>query len=347
MKKWKSLLALLLVCAIVVATPAPRGAWGWIDLAASNTLTVIPGGMEVDDLDPAELVIDLYRVGDAVKIEGVDAYTLQGVGPYAGLQLNNNQTFADWETVAQQAAAITFGDEALLAAPAYTGFASETFDDVQAGLYLLVAHGTDVDPYIVAQPGEEGAPDRYVTVAQTDEHIYHYSPVLVALPSKPADPDGHLNTANPGEWSNHVTATLKPEQRPRYGDMEIVKTLNTFVQGEPATFVFLVEAWLHDKLVYSEVFTITFTGAGQESLLLEKCIPVGAQVVVTEVWSGASYTLTTENDQTCVIDAEELVGVTFENEPDITTKEGGSINNQFTDRDENGWRDLNDVKSVS
>ena len=59
-------------------------------------------------------------------------------------------------------------------------------------------------------------------------------------------------------------------------------------------------------------------------------IPAGANVTVTEVYSGASYELTTEATQHAVIAADDIAGVSFENEYDHRNNGGSSVVNRFT-----------------
>ena len=56
---------------------------------------------------------------------------------------------------------------------------------------------------------------------------------------------------------------------------------------------------MNDEVVYSNVESITFTAAGQESVILDR-IPAGAQVTVTEVYSGSSYGQCLDNFQGAV-----------------------------------------------
>ena len=55
------------------------------------------------------------------------------------------------------------------------------------------------------------------------------------------------------------------------------------------------------------VVSLVFDGPGTKSVLVED-IPAGTVVTVTEVYSGASYELTTEASQTTTIIAEEEEG---------------------------------------
>lgn len=155
------------------------------------------------------------------------------------------------------------------------------------------------------------------------------------MPSKEAV-DGEINTANPGDWLYDVSVTLKPERDVRYGDLEIVKTLQSYETDDPATFVFQVEAVLNGQNVYSNVVTISFTEAGQKSVVIED-LPVGAEVTVKEVYTGAVYTVVTADTQTAVIPANDVVSVAFTNGYDNTDRDGGVVINQFDYNADSGW----------
>ena len=83
------------------------------------------------------------------------------------------------------------------------------------------------------------------------------------------------------------------------------------------------------------MWSITFTAAGRESVILDR-IPAGAEVTVKEVYTGSSYQLTVPGDRTAVISAEEIVSVEFENEYDGRRTNGHGIKNQFVYDEERG-----------
>ena len=188
------------------------------------------------------------------------------------------------------------------------------------GLYLLIARGEDTEDYF-----GETADKEIVTKAVSDEYTYTFGPVLVALPG--AEDDTQVS----------VVLKMGQESDVEYGSFKIVKTLNGFAMGnDPATFVFKVEAVLGGKKVYSNVVTLVFDKEGKKELLV-KNIPVGSKVTVTEVYSGASYSLTTDATQTVTIPADRVVAVNFTNRYDEMKNGGGSITNHFEYDEKNGW----------
>ena len=198
----------------------------------------------------------------------------------------------------------------------------------------MVARGADITDYIKEVTGADGEKE-LVTIARSGEYTYTFAPSLVSLPSKEAV-DGEINTANPGDWLYDVSVTLKPERDVRYGDLEIVKTLQSYETDNPAKFVFQVEAVLNGQNVYSNVETISFTEAGQKSVVIED-LPVGAEVTVKEVYTGAVYTVVTADTQTAVIPANDVVSVAFTNGYDNTDRDGGVVINQFDYNADSGW----------
>lgn len=183
----------------------------------------------------------------------------------------------------------------------------------------------------------------YLVVPETVNSAYNeyeFSPMLISLPSN----DFYKNGSD--SWIYNVQVDLKAEKADRYGDLEINKTLdvyNTTVGG--ATFVFQVEAIKTDvdteetKVVYSNVVSLTFKGPGTESILIQD-LPAGAVVTVTEIYSGAGYTLTSEGTQSVTIVAKEEnsevtadaepVEVSFSNTYDEGMNGGSGVVNSFS-----------------
>lgn len=324
--------------------------------------------MAADLWDNANLVYDLYKVGEIVDDGGY--YTYKLTDEFAKLRDNEKlENFVDekgqlivprdtpdggtidsslWDDLSQEAARLALdiqkengekpgagdnaggGDTAQAGGlpvigeivgtdkpgegrftPVLTGVRlGVEQSDLNTGLYLLIARGSNIESYITKEypavssgtepggndpvPGGETKEEKIVTVAYTDQHVYTFAPELISLPAKEPDADGIISTAGSGDWIYGSTVYLKPEQHTRYGYLEIVKDLLTYEsfagQSEEATFVFQVEAVLNGQSVYSDVKTLVFTGAGKDSVVIDK-IPVGAAVTVTEVYSGASYTL--------------------------------------------------------
>ena len=330
-------------------------------VAGSCSLTIYPEDPDKEeadrfgeDLAEAGVVVDLYQIARAVKTSGNDTYHYELMPGYdlkipgaEGDQAERDQQFAgSWEALAQQAAGIVLDENSPGIPVTGSGVpAGSRIEGLDAGLYLIVARGselTEVSDYKMEirqedVTGEESV--KIATIASSGQHSYAFLPQLVSLPAKPADADGVINTANPGDWLFDMAVNLKPERLSRYGALEIIKTLSEYeTMGdirESATFVFEVTGRMNDEVVYSNVESITFTAAGQESVILDR-IPAGAEVTVTEVYSGSSYELTVPGDRTAVIAADSVVSVEFENVYDGRRTNGHGIKNQFVYDEEAG-----------
>ena len=239
------------------------------------------------------------------------------------------------------------------AAVALSGEGMETLGG--PGLYLVVARGEDLTQatdYTKTIKDDADA-EKQVTIANSKLYQYEYEPQLIAIPTKAAadvlDDTGavigtQINTANSGDWIYDPTIALKPERVYLLGDLEISKTLQGFIGTEPATFVFTVEAeWpdLNDntkKESFSDTRTFSFSADGTQTIKIEKQIPVGVDVTVTEVYSGSHYTLSfTDQEKSVTIAAEDTAKAEFTNVFDKTVKGGHGIENHF-EHDGSTWR---------
>lgn len=358
-KRWIYLLTAVMLaagaCAVkpVVGDAAPlqADADGFVD--GDCSLTVYPedpnkeeGDRFGDDLKEADVVIDLYQVAGAVKVQGYDAYRYDVMSGY-GLTVPETPEAGDWEALAQKAAKAALNGSAS-GTLIHSGISAGTETKLGAGLYLVIARGrslTNTADYLteVTQKNEETGEEtaKLATVANSRKNAYLFAPQLVSLPIRTTDENGVINTANPGEWIYDMDINLKPEQTGRFGSLEIVKTLSSYETEEgteePATCVFEVTGMLDGETVYSNVESITFTSAGQESVVLNR-IPAMAQVTVREVYSGAGYELAVPGDRSTVIAADEIMSVDFENLYTREQKKGHGIKNQFVYGEDSGWQ---------
>lgn len=350
-KKWKGwlagpLAAFVLAAGAAAVTPALDGtAQAVVDVNKSCTLTVNPGNEELaGDLQGADVVIDLYKIADAVPDSVYDTYTYDFQGAYAGLKYSENPDNGEWNRLAAEAAKIALNGQT----PEIAGQpAGGKISVPKGGLYLIAARGKDIADYITTVKGGDGA-ENLATIANSGEYTYTFLPSLVSLPSKEAEPGQPANTANPGGWLYDVAVTLKPERDNRFGSLEIVKTLQQYEVKDPATFVFAVKAVLNagtenEKTVLDDVVSISFTASdpGQKSYRIDN-LPVGAQVTVTEIYSGAVYQVTGQPEQTVVIPANDIVSAPFTNDYNTTDKGGGAVTNHFDYNDGWNWTPIQD-----
>lgn len=340
--KWMRTLAIVL--GAMLALPLAGSAAQDLDLTKDCSLTVSSKGEETAALlAEANVVVDLYKVADATEESGVDAYGFQILPDYDSLVIGEDMNKDAWKSLAQEAAGIALGVEpgTQPRLPIVTGAPlgkditdSDGSEALTPGLYLLIARGSNITDYVSATTNEEGTVS-IVTTARSREYTIRFSPELVAIPSKEADENGVISSANPGDWIYDLTVFLKPEIEERDGSLEIIKDLLTYEDSHDAIFVFQVEAVLDGELVYSDVVTMNFSAPGEQRTLIEG-IPVGAVVTVTEVYSGAGYTLVAGPDGPVTITADSVASVTFTNDYDYSENEGHGITNSFTYDLENG-----------
>ncbi|MCR2047710.1 DUF5979 domain-containing protein [Acetatifactor muris] len=197
-------------------------------------------------------------------------------------------------------------------------------EDLETGLYLV-----------------------WVKPVDTDFYRYSFIPYLISLPNNyynPEDADSSDVWIYGDDASGPVYVGLKPEREDRYGDLEIEKKLASYNETlKGASFVFEIRGVKDSALVYSDVVSLTFDGPGRESVKIEH-IPAGAEVTVTEVYSGGSYSpVDGATVKTTVIQADSAgAKVVFENEYDGKLNGGGAsvVNHFIYEKDETGKEDL-------
>lgn len=318
----KRLTMLLLVFAIVAATASFPITAKAVDLARECSITVHPG-----DIEEADIVIDLYMVANAEAIAGDDSYNFSFLDAYRSIELSEEPDSDEWLRVSQEAAKIALSD----GVPSVQGASCESrIDNLSAGLYLVVARGADLEDYQTTVHDEKGNP-KIATKALSSSSIITFSPVLVSLPTKEKEnPGDHvINSAYASDWIYHAEITCKPATDKRFGSLEIDCYLEGYNSGNPATFVFDIEAYDDGKSVYSDVVSLTFEERGEQWCVIDG-IPVGAEVTVTEVYTGVCYDLVSSPNQTVVVTAEETAAVEFTNRPNDSMLSGGGFTNQFS-----------------
>lgn len=301
-----------------------------VDLDKACTLEIVPviEMQEDGSLEEVNVTLDLYMVAEAREVKGYDTYDyyMEPDSPYLGAVLayldahrengweyegnaaagvtfrynaGQDEKSESWDEVAQIAASVVFSEGSQLV-PVKTETTGRRMEDLKAGLYLVIARSdvlTDRKDYVteledVLDPEKK----EIATVAYTDGRSYKFMPRMLSLPTKgPEAEGGNSNTANQVQWQYDLQGIeLKFVQELRYASLEIVKNIDRY--AAPSSFVFQVEAREGSdsgRILYSDVVTISFDeNSGREkSLLLADKIPAGAYVQVTEVYSGAVYTL--------------------------------------------------------
>ena len=267
---------------------------------------------EFSELQNLPIQVKLYKVAD-VALNG--AYTAtEAFDTIDFSDVDSDTVAAVWEEKAALAKEIVDTTEAQADAEAECEEGRVIFEGLATGMYL-----------VYAQP------------ASSDYNQYEFAPYLVSLPN-----NYYYGTGN-DEWVYDLTGEnaigLKPEKSDLYGDLIINKTLDVYnATNEGAYFVFQVEGTKTDvdteevRVVYSNVVAMTFDGTGTNSVKVEK-IPAGADVVVTEIYSGANYELTTEETVETIIIADDVVEVSFVNTHDGGQNGGTGLVNTFAYND--------------
>ena len=267
------------------------------------------------ELETLGVEVRLYRVA-SVDVSG----DFTGIGKFSGVDLSgmsidedDNAVAEYWEDKASEVKGIVDANASIEKFSKTTSAGEAIFTGLQTGLYLVDAQ-----------------------TKESTTNVYNFKPYLIALPGNNYNPSV---AASSDAWVYEITVGLKPEKADRYGDIKIVKNLNIYNETiDGATFVFKVEASKTDvdtkesKPVYSDVVAIDFNAPGMKEVLISD-IPAGAKVTVTEVYTGASYKLTSEASKETVIIADGEPGapatVDFSNTYDGYLNGGNGIVNSF------------------
>jgi len=292
-----------------------------------------------------KLTIELYKIAPAAKDPDYvtytypfdSAFTVPGydLGKYsgtaAGTKYLKDIVATDWEYLAQTLAGKV--KESTTISAKYTGTFGQKIENMDAGLYLVLARGTeltDKNDYFKELEAETGTEtettSKLCTVMEAGEYIYYFTPVLVAVPSTNVKTDESMKTSD-ADWKFNLDVYLKPTEKPFKGKLKITKEVevledredNTQVQTvTPMTAVFRITGWKSEQdmkdgkpSVYSNVASITIPNG--TPVILDN-IPIGTYVEVKEIYTGAGYKLTSAEKV-----YKEITKPTKEDESDIVT----------------------------
>lgn len=374
MGKWKrTLIAAALTASVILALPVWNvgRAEAAPDVSAGSCgLTVQHSNENAKELD---ITVDLYKVASIdPDFTGYDAYKLKLGDAYAALETdfsnaqvsgNNVGGNAPYIALAQKAAEIALGQKGNTAQSTAGsvemkitgdgGIKSATFSGLDAGMYLIVAHGTNLmNPNDYVDYISDGTSEKLATMAENEQYVYRYSPELIALPMRPGEnggaPNGSFNTAEGTGWLNDVTVFLKNEEVQRYASLEIVKNLDKAPLSD-GSCVFEIKAELEGEEVYHSFKSVDFKkGETSKTIKVEgHLIPVGSKITVTEKFSGFSYTIDAdawtkdeaEPDTKDPVTGENIINnrVVFTNKREFSGAGSSAITNNFKFSAENGW----------
>lgn len=327
-KRVKQGSAILLAFAVALSVFVLPGVWAAsaIDVDRKDCSVEFSVGGEYKELNTNDLSVKLYRVA---SVDKAGAYT--PVSDFSGLDLSalsreNKDSAATWLKRAQAAEDMVTDNTAVAADPTIKN-GKATVKNLKTGLYLV-----SVEQLV------------------TPNYVYTFTPYLISLPNNYYSGEGTSDA-----WVYNLTGDnaigLKPEQQQRTGDLIINKTLKnqntTF--GDKATFVFQIDITNGDKKE-SKVEALTFDAVGDQSVHLTG-LPAGAVVKVTEVYSGASYDLKSDNGVETVIKANDeysqadapVAEVSFVNDVNNSTNGGYGVINHFELNDK-GLYDIAEVR---
>lgn len=281
-----------------------------------------------DTYEAITIPVSLYRVAD-VNVSG----KLTAVSSFNGLDFSkvgpagSTDKAAVWRDLAEKAEEQAEGvepdyqkDVTLGSGPGEQG-TSATFSDLPTGLYLIA-------------PAE---------VYNSDYSAkYVFTPYLTALPSS----QYALTGTGSDEWVYDTEVGLKMEREQQYGSLSIHKTLENYNTSlGQTTFVFQIDGQDKNGVpVYSNVVSTTYSGSGDKEIVVEN-IPAGIEVRVTEVYSGASYVVQGDAEQTVKVMSDAAVdagageaSVSFTNRYSGGNRGGYGVTNQFDKDDDNNWQ---------
>jgi len=136
---------------------------------------------------------------------------------------------------------------------------------------------------------------------------------------------------------NVASFTVEVTNKPKYGDLKIIKSLPVYEMSEEATFVFDVVGKDDDgNVVYTNVGVLTLTTDGSKFTVLQH-IPDGAHITVTERYTGSHYELDSAAEQTTTIVANRTVSVNFTNTYNYEDNGGHGLANVFKPNTDGGW----------
>ena len=280
------------------------------DRKCSVSFSVSGEGNELAD-PGTDIKVNLYKVAD-VDVSG--NYTATGAFTeldVSSVRADNNDAASEWAERAKKAKEKLSDSVKPVDTVTLTGGIGNK-GGLDTGLYLVDT------PEVV-----------------TTNYTYTFTPYLISLPTNNYYSSGNDN------WIYDLTDTnaigLKPEEHARYGDLVIHKTLanHNATTGKKATFVFQIDITpLKSDKTETRIESLDFEAAGNSSVTITK-IPAGAKVTVKEVYSGASYKLTSANDQKPTIVATdrgakvEPASVSFTNDIEDNMNGGYGVRNNF------------------
>ena len=315
-RKVKAGSAIFLALAVAFSVFVLPGVWAAdaIQVDRNDCSVEFSVGSDYKELLTSDVTIDLYKVA---SVDKSGTYTAEP--DFEGLDVSA------LDIDDQAGSAAKWSERAASAAQKVTEKKLDATDTVTTTNGMTKSEGLETGLYLI-QPEE----------VVTDNYTYTFAPSLVALPNN------YYGNGGSDTWVYNLTGengiTLKPEQHARYGKLVINKTLlhQNVTSGDKATFVFQIDIENPDGTKESKVEALDFKTAGSDSITIEH-LRAGADVTVTEVYSGASYSLVSDNPVKAKITANDeyssadapTAEVSFKNDTDGRPNGGYGIVNNF------------------
>lgn len=325
--------ALAAACMLLFLAAVPREALGAdaIDTSKSDcSMEFSLGSNYTGELNGLPVPVTIYKIAD---VTASGAYKPDKEYQDIGLQNVSSSTTAEqWQAMAEKAAQTALPEGVLSEVEVSEGepkklFVGEKPNDLEERTVLT--DGTGTIPNLTT--------GMYLVLAfavSSEQYTYYFAPYLVSVPGN------DYYTTGSDSWIYDVEVTLKPASVRRWGYLRIIKNLQTYREGDTASFIFQVEGTKAADTVqaeeykYSNVLQYRFDGPGTQNDLLIK-LPAGTTGTVTEVGPGAGYRNTGAATQDFTIAAgdensAQVATVTFTNEYDGGMNGGTSVVNRFT-----------------
>ncbi len=241
--------------------------------------------------------------------------------------------------------------------------------DVDPGLYLILAHGKENNYKVVGKDGSlsTGA------AAEDKGKLFQFAPMLVSVPQRGTSVIGSGNildyifgdiagtydietgdTFSEEPWQSSIVINAKAAFTDLLGSLQITKSLadhehveftregdpDAVVRADQVTCVFDVTVRQGEEIVFSNVYTRIFDGAGSMEPIVIEDLPVKSVAEVEEVYAGnyaAGESYTGENAITIEADNYDAEGnkiiqtetAEFTNSYQDTWRGGGSVTNRY------------------
>lgn len=321
----------VMVLAIVLVVPSVSRSLA-VDLEENCSLSFKLSDQEfAEDLERSDMVVDVYKVAAAIEDPNYDSYSFEATEAFSRLTpALSDLSSVNYSALSQQAAQIVAeGGVSPVATVALADPAS-----LEAGLYLTMPHNESASlADSIKQVAVGDGMNNLLTFVNTSLYKYEFNPSLVALPSRLGE-DGSNNTANNDvDWQFDVDMTFKVSREYREGSIVINKTVDKLFGSGTPTFVFNITAERDGEIVYANVETISLSDSENGSVTLSG-IPAGSTVTVEEVYTGASYTLSSGTGSQVLNNADEPLQFDFVNESKDTDTHQTTVNNRYTNNGE-------------